>query len=772
MKISKKHVKFNHIAFSNNLSAPMRNTHISELADLYEEKTEEITVKIDNIIQMLHCVEPLELMNFLVTTDYFSTVMMGSEIDYSNEQILQNRAIEYIQSLLVSNAVNLEGIKYVKGEQESYFHKIQAETIDLYNTIREWYFYWGAHAERVLKLDKDSISYIVESQMFSQVRGKRYQFQVEEHLQTLLKPLDNLLVEYLNISADEIIKGLITIEHSLTQGRGEAISKIREMMENPNFDFENPKNEAVEEGRDLFARMFGSTTNDVKQITNWPIEFIKKLSFSIGEADNFSANGFEYWPIIGFPIQKKPFIEIEDSFYCFAYYNLFDNIYRILQKLLFETNISNKDAWEQTQKESSESAIVKLFAELLPKCKIFRDNYYPEKESLKRMNENDIIIEYKNSLIIVEVKAGSFSPIPAIINYESHLRSYKSLVEKADQQCQRTLAYLNRKNRSPIYDKNKVEKASFVMDNYDYIYSMCITIDDFNEFAAKAEKLNSINIEAGTIVMSIEDLRTYKDYFESPFIFFNFLENRKNATQVASLRLNDELDHLGMYIEHNMYPKTMGGGKKNSTIQGWGYRQELDEYFMSLWSKDTGVRPERELDSVRLELLSILGKKKIDRKLIFSNFLLDFSTDGAQFFSNSVISLQRRQRELGRMVPAISSGKDCRYVMFIEQPEIEKYPSEMMLKYCDGMLAYGNYSKLMFINLFTDSNGKIVDLEFKERRRNDIAPEKLDDLTEYGKRTFETRLQTIINKSGKKKIGRNDQCPCGSGLKYKKCCGN
>ena len=24
---------------------------------------------------------------------------------------------------------------------------------------------------------------------------------------------------------------------------------------------------------------------------------------------------------------------------------------------------------------------------------------------------------------------------------------------------------------------------------------------------------------------------------------------------------------------------------------------------------------------------------------------------------------------------------------------------------------------------------------------------------------------------GQKKIGRNDPCPCGSGLKYKKCCG-
>jgi preprotein translocase subunit SecA len=28
-----------------------------------------------------------------------------------------------------------------------------------------------------------------------------------------------------------------------------------------------------------------------------------------------------------------------------------------------------------------------------------------------------------------------------------------------------------------------------------------------------------------------------------------------------------------------------------------------------------------------------------------------------------------------------------------------------------------------------------------------------------------------VRKSAAEKIGRNDPCPCGSGLKYKKCCG-
>lgn len=770
-KMKKESTNYNHIAFSSNVSIPARNAKIIELSEKYDMETKKISERISHIIKLIHKTDPLQLMNFLVTTDYFSNVLMGPEIEYGEEQILQNRAIEYIQSLLVSSGFIQENIVIDKTKQEVYLHQIQSEVIELYSAIQEWYFYWSAYAEKELKLDIEDISYIVESQMYSQVRGHRFQFQVEEHFRTLFIPLDGLLKENYNISSNEVIEGLLAIEHSLSQGRGDAISKIQDMMMNPNFNFDNLDQQTKDTNKSLFESMFGSASNDIEKITKWPKKFIKQLSFSLGEYNQFAHKDFEFWPVLSLPIQKKPFIEIDGRYYCFAYYNLFDNIYRILQKLLFETNVSNKDAWEKIQKETSENAIASLFDNLLPGCKIFLDNYYPEKESLKRMNENDILIEYENSLFIVEVKAGSFSPVPAIINYQSHLSSYKSLVEKADQQCQRTLGYLKRQNNSPIYDKDKQLKKSFQMDQYDYIYTFCVTIDDFNEFAAKAEKLNKINITTGTIVISIEDLRTYKDYFNLPFIFLNFLENRKKATQIEALRLTDELDHLGMYIYHNMYPKTMSGSKKNTVIQAWGYRQELDEYFMSLWSGNIKNRPESEIDSLRLGLLSLLSEKELDKKLIFSNFLLDFSTEGAQQFSDSILYLQKRQSQLKRMIPSIAAGEDCRYVIFVKQPELESYPFEGMLKYCDGMLAYGNFQKLLLIYLHADLQGNITDLWFEERKKENIPSDKIVSLTEHGKETFNTRFKTVQISSGKKKLGRNDRCPCGSGLKYKKCCG-
>ena len=66
----------------------------------------------------------------------------------------------------------------------------------------------------------------------------------------------------------------------------------------------------------------------------------------------------------------------------------------------------------------------------------------------------------------------------------------------------------------------------------------------------------------------------------------------------------------------------------------------------------------------------------------------------------------------------------------------------------------------------------------------DEIPEKDEDipdgrkaldkiLAQYGGRekVREQLMQSISKAAARKKIGPNDPCPCGSGKKYKKCCG-
>ena len=47
-----------------------------------------------------------------------------------------------------------------------------------------------------------------------------------------------------------------------------------------------------------------------------------------------------------------------------------------------------------------------------------------------------------------------------------------------------------------------------------------------------------------------------------------------------------------------------------------------------------------------------------------------------------------------------------------------------------------------------------------------LEPDKPEDITD-----LETLLNTPKPKIAEKKVGRNEPCPCGSGKKYKKCCG-
>lgn len=110
----------------------------------------------------------------------------------------------------------------------------------------------------------------------------------------------------------------------------------------------------------------------------------------------------------------------------------------------------------------------------------------------------------------------------------------------------------------------------------------------------------------------------------------------------------------------------------------------------------------------------------------------------------------------------------------------EKFGQEVltMIGFLDGI----NESLLIEIDLDTVEEDTVVSLAFdKERLYKNMVAAKADWLYELPqwKEIFseeelkkfykEQKESTTIRKS--KKIGRNDPCPCGSGKKYKKCCG-
>jgi SWIM/SEC-C metal-binding protein len=84
------------------------------------------------------------------------------------------------------------------------------------------------------------------------------------------------------------------------------------------------------------------------------------------------------------------------------------------------------------------------------------------------------------------------------------------------------------------------------------------------------------------------------------------------------------------------------------------------------------------------------------------------------------------------------------------------------------------------IKLGTEKNPALVNVETKKRMKEvanifennawkytiELDRDKPEDITD-----LEILLNRPKPKEAEKKVGRNDPCPCGSGRKYKKCCG-
>jgi preprotein translocase subunit SecA len=96
----------------------------------------------------------------------------------------------------------------------------------------------------------------------------------------------------------------------------------------------------------------------------------------------------------------------------------------------------------------------------------------------------------------------------------------------------------------------------------------------------------------------------------------------------------------------------------------------------------------------------------------------------------------------------------------------------------DPLVEYKREGYMLFTQLLNQINLKISYNAFRIR----MAPAKVEQTVSSIAQANPYRQQLENRQQGdqqasaqahsdKQKIGRNDECPCGSGLKYKKCCG-
>ncbi len=759
----------------NNISQPQYEKLIKKLKRKYPKIKKRINRHIKSLRKKIITCNPIDLLSF--ASDLFLTSNLGisSEFQLSGDAISISRMTEYIQSVFVSTPLKY---KQAKKDPSIKFFCIQKDMEKLYSLIHEFYMYWMACADDLYpNYNNDIRKNIFESQVLYTVRGHRYQVFEKEYFERLLKPHDEIFYNLFSISSAEIIEGFEKLQYALSQGKLAACNELGKLMdeffESGETDVEKFREKYPNVGETFAECFLGTKLRDVIAVTGWPESFVESLSYKLNECPEFfEKNEYSGWPIIDLPIQKRPFIMLNNHYYCFDYYSLVDNFYRSIQKAISRKEPEYK--WADVQKDASENMVSDVFTQILPGSIIYRDNYYPKNNSIKNLSENDIIIQYANILLIVEVKAGSFVFTPPITDFENHIRSYKSLIEKADHQCKNTYDYLISNHIAKIYNQDGTEKTQIDMSKINDIYMISVTIDNINDFAARAEKLNFLQLKCNAISLSIDDLMVYREYFDSPLVFLHFLKQRRQATQESKLALNDELDHLGMYIKHNMYCLQLSNIPDDAEILFQGYREELDKYFCALYHPQ--LKPEKpsiNIPEFFNKIINLLESNNITNKVQITNYFLDFSTDARTELINSIQYALKRQKETGYMLSFGTAGDDdisLRYTGFVQQPNIITFTDEYKRDYILSTMLWNKDKDRVLIEFGFDDYNELAEIKFRCYTVNDIPGDKVAELMQQAKDRAKKRLQLYLQQHGK--IDMDEYCPCGSGRTYGECCNN
>lgn len=770
---------------------------IKHAAKEYPNICKEIDQHVYRIRDLAQLFDPLTLLQCGYFNFVRTTLGKPSELQYSGDDVIILRMIDYIQSVIVSSPPTKKGPTDFNQEK---WDKLYSEVRELYYKLN--FAFHIAHTAVLKSLDKHyddkyDAFYVKAQILWANVRGHRYMLHDLPHLHDLLSPHGDIFKELFNITIDDFIQGLRRLQDSLSEGLQKVTLEMKEFRQKTSdlidgkitadtseADLPELMQDVVREQgwqdwqTSIIGRFVKFDLFDVEKVTGFPGQLLKELAWSPGQdKDLFAPGEFSGWPLRVLPIQVRPFLCVDGRYYCFELLNLMDNLYRIIQRMIFRLRPEYKETWNERQKTISENLPFRLFERLLQNSKTYRSVYYrrPIGESNElKWCETDGLIIFDDHLLIVEVKAGAFTYTPPTTDFPAYMASIKALLLKPALQAKRFLEYLQSKDEIEIFDDKHNQITTLRHDQFRHITACCVTIDSFTTLAAQAESLKPIGADLKDFPVwsvSVDDLRVYADIFDSSLMFTHFLEERQRAFKSPALEVEDELDHLCLYLKHNRYVTYAEELYQSSPVKWHGYRLALDKYFhKARIAPGTEKKPTQPLPLRITEIIKIMERKGRGGRCQAARYLLDMDGGTRKDFNESLEQLLSKQSAKNRIMPLSLSGEK-KLTVFCQQEGIPSPGDQWKRDYVLAILFRSKDNERMMLNLSFDKNNKINDADFEFLCLDDIPANRYAEIKTLSAEQGKRLIQSYLKQSGRKKIGRNEICPCGSGRKYKQCCG-
>lgn len=631
------------------------------------------------------------------------------------------------------------------------------------------------------------------------LRGNRYQVLEGEFYRYVLTPHDDLLREVYGVGATEIAEGFQDMANATRSGQAramEAMMKQFEAAQSYAAGQKKPLEEVmvawVAENADR-SRTAGLAMDDmlrggianVTRHTKLPPDLLADLAYQRGEEVDFFAEGdFAGTPYRTLPARKKPLIQLGSDYYavdpCFTR----DAGYRALLFNLLQRRPDYKKAFEERQKIMSEGAFPDILADQLPGATVYKEVYYKD-PATRQWSENDTLVLVDDVLYLVEAKAGAAATIASpALDFKRHAQSVQDLVLKAYRQCERFFDYINSADEVPLYNRvnGKYQECCRVRrSDYRVMVPIGLTVESFSPFSTFCKDLPQIEPllgKRGFVSMSIDDLFVLKRILPTPGVFAHYMEVRQAVAGMRSAHLFDEVDHLGAYITKNRFDEDIADQFRDgeADLLVWDGMSDVIDRSFEGESWEVNPIPMQEFPNELRKLLGALDTTRapgwLSAESLIRNYGEQARKDLAKLLSDLGETIWQRTE---RYFAFAGDGQ----LLFVWMQSSEHAPEWKKINDKASAAALCTES-IDVVGMFIEV-GKGCTYEKAQYFKVDAPSEQsvknahiFDDAKRMSLQTKKENSPRSIDTSKPRharKVGRNELCPCGSGVKYKKCHG-
>jgi SEC-C motif len=481
--------------------------------------------------------------------------------------------------------------------------------------------------------------------------------------------------------------------------------------------------------------------------------FLELFSASPGTNEGFlSFARAPGWPGNLTVVERKPFVSHEERYYCYSVQLFSHYAVDILETLIRESDARYfLKTYVRQRAAYLEKSALHYLARLLPGAKIFGKLFYEaEEDGMRKRLETDGLVLYDNNILIVEAKAGSFSAPARRGGLARIERDAGKLVDEAYGQATRTKKYIA-EEATPRFEYEDGSTA-LVLENKDgftNFYLVNVTLADLGHLSARLSSLRAFDFIEGDgwpWSVFINNLRVVSEIIDSPSEFLLYLQGRIRANEHGKFRSFSELDFLtfflreGLEFEHDYY-------EQFDAIFADGYTNALDRYY----EKVVGRLPEGE-------------KPRIDIPPEFRRLVSGLEESTRTGFSDVTTTLLRLGRKTQEDILEQLEG-----VERLAADDGNDHDLTLVFRELDVGLTFAIRGRA--------SAETLDSIQFRLRtapRRNRVKTWILIAIDGRGseEEAYDFRVFGDSEGGHHKKVGRNKPCPCGSGLKFKRCCGS